>query len=129
MTRHGYRARWRGAEYPAVPDPRPDGVWMRLRGGAPAEGFAEVAPGVHVRPVPAGECDEVVHAVTVGEWRGASCQVLDARDEELLLEYAGGSLPVARELGLGRVERGVYRGWVPRDEVRDLREHAVRLEF
>ncbi|GAA1512283.1 hypothetical protein GCM10009677_51600 [Sphaerisporangium rubeum] len=129
MTGHGYRARWRGAEYAAVPDPRPDGVWIRLRGGAPAEGFTEVTAGVHVRPVPAGECDEVVYAVTACEWRGAPCQVRDARDGELLVEYVGGLVPVARGLGLARVERGVYRGWVPRVEVRNLREDVVRLEF
>jgi hypothetical protein len=112
-----------------VPDPRPDGVWIRLRGTGPAEGFTEVAPGVFVRPVPAGECDEVLFAVTAGEWRGAPCQVRDERGAELLVEYVGGLLPVARELGLDRVERGVHRGWVPRDEVRDLREHAVPLDF
>ncbi|MFC6083140.1 hypothetical protein [Sphaerisporangium aureirubrum] len=128
-VRHGYRARWLGAEYPAVPDPRPDGVWIRLRAGGPAEGFTEVASGVFVRAVPAVECDEVVFAVMIGEWRGATCQVRDERDGEFLVEYVGGLLPVALELGLERVERGVHRGWVPRDEVAGLREHVVPLDF
>ncbi|GGL10631.1 hypothetical protein Sme01_16020 [Sphaerisporangium melleum] len=127
MRWHGYRARWRGAEYEASPDPRPDGLWMRLRATAPADGFTQVAPGRFVRPVPAGDCDEVTFVTVAGRWRDAPCQVHGERDGELLVEYVGGSLPVARDLGLSRVERGVHQAWVPRDEVLDLREHVVPL--
>ncbi|WP_181871008.1 hypothetical protein [Sphaerisporangium album] len=48
---------------------------------------------------------------------------------ELLVEYTGGLAPVARALGLPRAERGVYRGWVRRDEVLGLREHVVPLDM
>lgn len=48
---------------------------------------------------------------------------------ELLVEYTGGLLPVARKLGMERVERGVHRRWVARDEVVGLREEAVLLQF
>ncbi|MCG5218939.1 hypothetical protein [Streptosporangium sp. KLBMP 9127] len=123
-----YRARWRGTDYPANPDPRHDGLWIRLCRAEPAEGFAEVAAGRYVRPVPAAECEAIFHVTTVCEWRGAPCRVHEERAGELLVEYTGGLLPVARALGMERVERGVHRRWVAREEVRDLREHAVPLE-
>ncbi|WP_405140141.1 hypothetical protein OG589_25095 [Sphaerisporangium sp. NBC_01403] len=124
-----YRARWRGAEYEASPEPRSDRVWMRLRGSGPGEGFEELAPGRFVRPVPADECEAVFFVTTVGDWRGAPCLVRDERDGELLVEYTGGRMPVARELGFERVERGVHRAWVPRDEVTGLHEQAVPLHL
>jgi hypothetical protein len=129
MKWHSYRARWRGAEYEASPDPRPEGVWMRLRISEPADGFERLAPGRFVRPVRAVDCEGVVFVTTAGEWRGAACQVRDERDGELLVEYTGGLRPVALELGLERIERGVYRGWVPRHEVLGLHEQAVLLDI
>ena len=100
---------------------------MRLRSPEPAEGFEEVAPGRYVRPVRADECESVLFVTTICEWRGAPCLVRDECDDKILVEYTGGLLPVARSLGLERTERGVHRGWVPRNEVRALREHAVPL--
>ncbi|WP_248961050.1 hypothetical protein [Sphaerisporangium perillae] len=129
MTWHAYRARLRGIEYEASPDPRPGGLWMRLRSPEPADGFEQVAPGRFVRPVPAEECEAVVFVTTAGEWRGAPCHVHAERDGELLVEYTGGLLPVARELGMERVERGVHRAWVPRDEVLGLHEHVVPVDI
>ncbi|GII60370.1 hypothetical protein Skr01_04550 [Sphaerisporangium krabiense] len=126
---HSYRALFDGVEYEASPDPRADGLWMRLRSDRPAAGFVQVAPGRFVRPAPAEECEAVRFVTTVAEWRDAPCQVRGERDGELLLEYTGGLLPVARRLGLERVERGVHRRWVPRDEVRDLRDQVVDLDF
>jgi hypothetical protein len=124
-----YRARWQGREYRASPDPRPDMLWLRLRGAEPAEGFEEVAPHVFVRPVRAEECEEVAFVTVTCEWRGAPCQVRDERDDELLVEYTGGLLPVAVDLGFERAERGVHRRWVARDEVHGLREHVVLLHI
>ncbi|GAA3812249.1 hypothetical protein GCM10022226_36120 [Sphaerisporangium flaviroseum] len=129
MSWHSYRARWRGTDYEASADPRADRLWMRLRASEPAEGFEEVAPGRFIRPVPAQECEAVYFVTTTGRWRGAECQVHDEREGELLIEYTGGLLPVALELGLERIERGVHRGWVPRDEVLELGEHAVPLDI
>ncbi|WP_433247201.1 hypothetical protein ACQPYK_46610 [Streptosporangium sp. CA-135522] len=128
MTRwHFYRARWRGAEYPASLDQHPDRLWIRLRSSEPVEGFEEVAPGCFVRPVPAEDCQAVHFVTTVCEWRGAVCQVRDERDGELLVEYIGGQVPVALALGMERVERGVYRRWIPGPEVDKLYENAVLL--
>jgi hypothetical protein len=122
-----YRARWRGADYDASPELRSGRLWMRLRSGAPASGFAEVRAGLHVRAVPADECEAVSFVTTVCRWRGEPFRVHDQREDALLLEYTGGHVTVARSLGLERVERGVHRRWVPRDEVAELCEHAVPL--
>lgn len=125
MTWAFYRARWQGADYVASPEPHALELWIRLRSAEPREGFEEVEAGCHVRPVPVGECEAVHFVVTVCRWRGEPFQVLAERDGELLLEYAGGSARTAVELGLDRVERGVYRRWVPRIEAGELREHPV----
>lgn len=124
---HTYRARWQGEEYSAAADPQPDQVCLRLYRPGPADGFDEVSPGHYVKAVTAAECDAVYHVTTVCEWQGAPFQVQDERGDELLLEYTGGSAPVAQELQLQRIERGVYRAWVPRADVPALSEHAVEL--
>ncbi len=124
-----YRARWNGVEYDVAPDFDGEQLWMRLRRSAPGDGFEQVAPDCYVRPVLATECDQIMFVTTVCEWRREPCQVHDERDDELLLEYTGGRVPVAQQLGLERIERGVYRGWVPRDEVLGLRENTVLLDL
>jgi hypothetical protein len=124
---HSYRVRWRGDEYDAGADPRPDQLRMRLYAPQPALGFDEIEPGRHVRVVPAAECEVILYVTVVCEWRGAPFQVHGEADRQLLLEYTGGLLPVAQRLQLQRIERGVYRTWVPREEVRAMREHAVVL--
>jgi hypothetical protein len=122
-----YRARWRGTDYDASPELRFGRLWMRLRSGDPAPGFDEVRSDRYVRAVPADECEAVCFVTTVCRWRDAPFRVHDRRDDELLLEYTGGHVTVARSLGLERVERGVHRRWVPRAEVTELREHTVPL--
>ncbi|MGW4797452.1 hypothetical protein ACWEPC_34040 [Nonomuraea sp. NPDC004297] len=124
---HGYRARWRGTDYPAGPEPHALELWVRLRSAAPLDGFEEVEPGVHVRTVPVGECESLRFVTVVCRWRGEPFQVHDERDGLLLLEYLGGSVLTARALGLERVERGVYRRWVPREEAGELREESAQL--
>ena len=122
-----YRARWRGADHPASPEPHALELFVRLRSDVPLDGFEEVEPGCHVRSVPAPECEWLHLVDVVCTWRDEPFRVHDADGERLLLEYLGGSAVRARELGLERAERGVYRLWVPRPEVRDLREEAVPL--
>ena len=123
-----HRARWRGQEHPAALEATVEGLRVRLRSVAPEEGFEEVAPGLHVRSVPARECDAVLSVRTVGTWRGADVVVLDDRDDELLVEATGGSWTAARAAGFDRVDRGVWRRWVLRDNVRGLREDTALLE-
>ncbi|GAA4231733.1 hypothetical protein FHR32_004130 [Streptosporangium album] len=131
MTWHSYRARWQGADYPASPEPSALETWVRLRREEPAEGFEEVEPGCHVRTVPAAECESVRFVTAVCRWRDADFHVHDEREDEgeLLLEYLGGSAPEAVALGLERVERGVYRRWVPRAEVGEIQECEVSLDL
>ncbi|GAA4967289.1 hypothetical protein HD597_003825 [Nonomuraea thailandensis] len=124
---HFYRARWRGADYPASPEPHALELWVRLRSGEPLDGFEEVEPGCHVRTVPVTECDWLHVVTVVCRWRGEWFQVHGERDGLLLLEYLGGSVLTARELGLERVERGVWRAWAPRPEVTELREDVVPI--
>ncbi|MEU4571944.1 hypothetical protein ACBI99_12205 [Nonomuraea sp. ATR24] len=128
MSWHHYRARWQGEDFEASPEPHSLELWIRLRSAEPREGFEEVEPGCHVLPVPAEECEALHFVITVCEWRGEPFHVHAERDGELLLEYAGASAPRAVELGLDRIERGVYRRWVPRAEAADLREEAVPLD-
>ncbi|NUW32339.1 hypothetical protein HTZ77_12985 [Nonomuraea sp. SMC257] len=129
MSRHFYRVRWRGAVYVAAPEPHSLELWVRLRSPEPVEGFEQVEPGCHVRTVPVTECDGLEFVSTVCRWRGERFDVHDERDGKLLLEYLGGSALTARELGLERVERGVYRLWVPASEVTGLHQEAVRLDI
>lgn len=124
---HGYRARWNGEEYPVSPEPHALELWVRLRSETPRDGFEEVEPGCHVRTVPVEECESLHFVTVVCRWRDEPFQVHDERDGRLLLEYLGGSALKARDLGLDRVERGVWRAWVPRAEVTDMREEAVPL--
>ncbi|MEV0381327.1 hypothetical protein [Nonomuraea sp. NPDC050643] len=128
MTRGAaYRARWRGADYPASPEPHAFELWVRLRSAEPLDGFEEVEPGCHVRTVPASECESLHLVTTVCRWRDEPFLVHDEEGERLLIEYLGGSAITARELGLDRVERGVYRRWVARSEVNGLREEPVSI--
>jgi hypothetical protein len=104
--------------------------WWSYRDGAGAEVAIEVdgdgvwAVGGERRPAVGVEL-----VTTVGEWRGEPCQVQEQRGYELLVEYTGGRAPVGRALGFDRVERGVWRGWVPRAGLRDRREHRVPLDL
>lgn len=122
-----FRARWQGLEYTCSPELMSDGLWVHLISQRPVDGFEEVQPGTHVRLVAAVECDMVAHVTMACQWRGEPCLVQDERDDALLLEYIGGRVPRALELGLERIERGVYRGWVPRAEVQGLRENTTLL--
>ncbi|GAA3567621.1 hypothetical protein GCM10022419_055540 [Nonomuraea rosea] len=127
MSLHFYRARWQGSDYVASPEPHALELWVRLRSPDPADGFEEVEPGCHVRTVPAAECSALHFVTTECSWRGERFQVHDERDGRLLIEYLGGSAPAALELGLERVERGVYRIWAPREEITEMAERAVSL--
>lgn len=126
-----YRARWHGVEYTCTPEQLADGLRVHLHAAEPKEGFQEVQPGRCVRVVQAAECDMVAHVIMVCQWRGEPCLVhaerSDERTEELLIEYTGGKVPRALDLGMERIERGVYRRWVPRDELRGLRESMTLL--
>ena len=126
-ARATHRARWRGQEYPAALAGTTDGTEVRLRSAAPDDGFTEVADGVFVRSVAAADCDVVLSVATVGTWRGHDVVVLDDRDDQLLVEDTGGSWTAARATGFDRVGRGVWRRWVPREDVRGLREDTTVL--
>jgi hypothetical protein len=127
VTREGYLARWRGAEYEASPDYTEQGLQLRLYRTDPAPGFDEVAPDRYRRAVPVNEVERLMYSTAICTWRGEPFRVLTAEGDQLRVEYTGGQVPVAEQLGLERIDRGLYLGWVPRDEVRGLRGELILL--
>lgn len=119
--RDGYIARWRGREYEASPD----GDRVRIYQPGPGEGFEEARPGRFVRVLDAGEIDDLAYVRTACTWQGEPFIVLGQHDGWLRVEYTGGRAPVAERMGLEAFDFGVYQGWAPAAEVRDLREVRV----
>ncbi len=115
MIKDGYAARWQGEEYEASPD----GAQVRLYLSEPREGFVEVGSSRYRRIV---GLDEVVlvYVRTTCVWRDQPFVVLGEHESWMRVEYSGGLAPVAEELGLEEFDYGVYQGWAPRDEVRDV---------
>jgi hypothetical protein len=127
VTREGYLARWQGAEYEASPDLTAGGASVRLYRTDPADGFDEVGPDRYRRLVPLAEVERLMYSTAVCTWRGEPFRVLTADGDRLRLEYVGGQAPVAERLGLERIDRGLYLGWVPFDEVRGMRGELILL--
>jgi hypothetical protein len=119
--RDGFVASHGGREYEASPD----GENVRLYLPTAAEGFNEVKKGRYVKVVKLSEVDGLSYVRTVCVWRDEPFAVLAEHDAWLRVEYTGGKAPVARRLGLEEFDFGVYQGWVPKNEVTDLREVRV----
>ncbi|SDF97645.1 hypothetical protein [Klenkia brasiliensis] len=129
MRTVGHRARWAGQDWRATPEQRGDGLWVWLVADRPHPGFlalTEEGPWVH--EVPAAACDAVLLVRLTGVWRGTDVLVVDERPDDLLVESRSGSVLEARAAGFERVARGVHRRWVPRDELRGLREEQTRVD-
>lgn len=122
MIRDGYIARWHGVEYDAAPSSCGAHLYTDQAG---CHGFEEVATGRYRRIVPFGELDGFGYLATVGTFRGQPVKILAAHDSWLRIEYTGGLAPVAEQLGLDRMDRGVYQSWVPRHEVDNIREQYI----
>lgn len=120
-VRHGFYARWRGAEYEASPD----GDRVRLYARRHIDGFKRVAPDRYVRLVPASDVDDLRYVTTHCTWRGEPFVVLGEHEGWLRVEYSGGKVPVAERLGLELFDRGVYQAWASKHEVEDVREETV----
>ena len=116
--RDGYLVRWNGEELEASPD----GESVRLYRTDAADGFERVGPERYRKIVPTAEAGQVRYVTTVCRWRDQPFRVIAERGDRLRLEYTGGRAPVAESLGLELFDRGVYQGWVPAEEVTDLRE-------
>ncbi len=122
MIRDGYVARWRDAEYDAVPGV--DGE-VRLYASAAAEGFEEVLPGRYLQIVAEEQVESLRYVRTHCTWRGEPFVAIGEHDTWVRLEYAGGRAPVANAMGLDRIDYGVYQAWAPRNEIADLREENI----
>lgn len=122
MIRDGYIARWHGVEYEAAPS----SCGAHLYTDEPdCHGFEEVSTGRYRRIVPFGELDEFSYLTTIGTYRGHPVKILAAYGAWLRVEYIGGLAPVAEQLGLDRMDRGIYQSWVSCSEVSDIREHYI----
>src|SRR4051794_21535077 len=119
--RDGYVVTWQGREFEAVPD----GDNVRIYRTLPADGFEEIRPGRYVRVLTPDEFDELVYVRTTCTWHGAPFTILAEAGTWLRVEYTGGRAPVAQQLGLEEFDFGVYQGWAPAQEVRDLNEHRI----
>ena len=119
--RDGYYARWRGRDY----EVSPDGNDMRLYCVEPEDGFTLVRPGRFVRVVPANDVTDFAYVRTTCTWQGEPFIVLGEADGWLRVEYTGGKAPVARTLGLEEFDFGVYQGWAPAGDVRELGEYRA----
>jgi hypothetical protein len=125
--RDGYVARWRGIDYEASPDISAGQVSVRLYQTHPAPSFEELAPGRHRLVVPLSEVERLSHVSEICTWRGQPFRVVDRRGADLLVEYTGGQAPVAEQLGLDRVDRGVYRRWIAATEAEAIRDEVLVL--
>ena len=85
----------------------------------------QVRDGRYVKVVPLAEVEGSPTSAPVCTWQGEPFIVLAQHDSWLRVEYTGGKAPVARSLGLEELDFGVYQGWAPVSEVRDLHEFYV----
>jgi len=120
--RHGYLARYQGAEYEA--SPAADAT-VRLYASQPADGFAEIRPGRHVRSVPQESVEDLRYVRTTCTWRGVPCLVIGSHSGWLRLEYLGDDEESAEQLGMGRFDTAVYQGWASEADVTDLSEQRI----
>jgi hypothetical protein len=122
VSRDGYVARWRNADYEATPGA--DGE-IRLYSAVPVEGFEEALPGRFVRIVGGDEIENLRYVRSRCNWHGEPFVVIGEHDDWVRVEYVGGRAPVAAELELDRVDIGVHQTWVPRDELHDIYEEDI----
>lgn len=111
-------ARYGGTDYVAAPFLDGPDVTLELR-----ESSAEV-----VDEVPLDVCDALHYERPVCTWHEAPCVIVQERDEHVFVEYVGNDALEARRLGLRRDEQGVYRGLIPTDQVRSVRNEIVPLK-
>ena len=121
-------ATYRGTEYDAAIYLGLDEQLVSLHSERPTDGFAPVGERF-VREVPLADCDALEYARPVGIYRDLPVAILDEQGaaDELRVESLAHDAPAAAAAGLDRVERGVYRGWVPASQVRQQRLEIVDL--
>jgi hypothetical protein len=118
----GVVAQWEGTTYEAAADVDT----VRLYSAEPAEGFEEIFAGRWRREVLIDDVQGPLYVRTECRWRGEPCLALDFNGESILIEYAGGNTSTGESLGLRRIEPTVFRGWVPFDELTDVRRTVFR---
>ncbi|WP_134323877.1 hypothetical protein [Cumulibacter soli] len=121
-------ASYLGTEYDAAIYLGQDEQLVSLHSTRDGEGFEPIGE-EFVREVPLAECDTIHYVRPIGEVGDVPVAILDERTEpaELLVESLANDAPAAAEAGLERVERGVYRSWVPSSQVRQYRLEFIDL--
>jgi hypothetical protein len=122
VIRDGYVARWRDADYDAVPGVDSE---VRLYSSTPGEGFTEVRPGRFVSIVRNDEVESLEYVRSRCTWRGEPFVVIGEHAGWVRLEYTGGRAPIAAALELETVDAGVYQIWVSREEIDQLHEENI----
>jgi hypothetical protein len=102
-----------GHEYQVVMTQDPDVVKLLSRDVEPADGdFVERRPGVWVRQVRLEELDGLYDVTLHCEYKGHPFVVTADLGDDLGVQYVGGDIRVARELGLSIDEPLVATGFV-----------------
>lgn len=119
-------AGYRGDEYDAAVYLGQDEQIISLHSERPVDGFAETDSG-YVCEVPLSDCEGLYYLRPVARYRQLPVAVLDERDVEVYVESLANDAPAAASVGLQRIERGVYRGWVPASDVQQRRLETIDL--
>lgn len=93
----------------------------------PELGFDAVRPGLWRKRLGRPEVTEYYLVRVDCTYRGLDCGVIGEDGDRLRITYLSGYDDAAAQAGLEQVDRGVWEGWVDRDQVQDLREVRTPL--
>lgn len=128
MISDGYVASWRGDLFEASPTLENGRLYVRIYSSSARAGFDEAASQRYVKVVSPKDLDRLSYVTRICQWQGQPCRIVSRNDaNEILLEYLGGQTPVAERLRMNRIERGVYRIWVPEDTVAQIQLDEARI--
>ena len=119
-------AGYRGDEYDAAVYLGQDEQLVSLHSSTLVDGFTETDSGF-VLELPLAACDTVHYVRPVGLYRQLPVAILGERDVEVYVESLANDATAASALGLQRIERGVYRGWVSASDVQQRRLEMIDL--
>lgn len=122
----GRFARYHGRLYKSNATSGSDKVPLLAYGdAAPEPGFEPVKPGVWRKRVSRDEVSELYQVEYRCTYRGLDCVAAREDDDgRIELLYLIGNRYAAEDAGLEEIDHGVFRTWVPRNELPDL--HEVR---
>jgi hypothetical protein len=121
----GRFARHHGRLYKSNATSGSDKVPLVAYGDTPPEpGFEQLKPGVWRKRVAREEVSELYEVEYRCTYRGLDCVAAREDDGRVELLYLAGNSYAAKDAGMEEIDHGVFRTWVPRNELPDL--HEVR---